>query len=87
MPLDLRGVRPGPAVFRLIADALDLPRGVTVARLTPSEVTLEFARVVRKSVPVRVAPSDDVAWGVLFYLSFEHPLASGGSVAHQGVMR
>jgi hypothetical protein len=55
VPLDLRGVRAGPAVFRILADTLDLPRGVTVVRLTPSEITLEFARVHRSSVPVRLA--------------------------------
>jgi YbbR domain-containing protein len=55
LSLDLYGVRPGPAVFRILPDALDLPRGVTVMRLTPSEVTLEFAAVLRKRVPVRVA--------------------------------
>ena len=49
MALDLRGVRPGPAVFRIVGEALDLPRGVDVVRLTPSEVTLEFAAVVRKT--------------------------------------
>jgi YbbR domain-containing protein len=54
MALDLGGVRPGPAVFRLRPEALELPRGVNVVRLTPSEVTLELARVVRKTVPVRL---------------------------------
>lgn len=53
--LDLHGVRPGPAVFRIMGDTLDLPRGVTVVRMTPSEVTLEFAAVMRKRVPVHVA--------------------------------
>lgn len=53
--LDLHGVRPGPAVFRILGETLDLPRGVTVVRLTPSEVTLEFATVMRKRVPVHVA--------------------------------
>ena len=53
--LDLNGVRPGPAVFRILGETLDLPRGVTVVRLTPSEVTLEFAAVLRKRVPVHVA--------------------------------
>jgi hypothetical protein len=54
MVLDVRGVRPGPAVFRILSEALDLPRGVSVVRLTPSEVTLEFAGVLRKRVPVHV---------------------------------
>jgi YbbR domain-containing protein len=55
MVLDLRGVRPGPAVFRIADEALDLPRGVTVMRLTPSEITLEFAATLRRTVPVHVA--------------------------------
>jgi YbbR-like protein len=55
MVLDLSGVRPGPAVFRILGEALDLPRGVTVVRLTPSEVTLEFAAMMRRRVPVHVA--------------------------------
>lgn len=54
MALDLGGVRPGEAAFRLRTDTLNLPRGVNVARLTPSEVTLELAQVVRKTVPVRL---------------------------------
>jgi YbbR domain-containing protein len=49
------GVRAGPAVFRVVTDVLNLPRGVKVVRLTPSEVTLELARVIRRQVPVRVA--------------------------------
>ena len=53
--LDLRGVRPGPAVFRILGEALELPRGISIVRLTPSEVTLEFAPVLRKTVPVHVA--------------------------------
>jgi YbbR domain-containing protein len=55
MTLDLSGVRPGPAVFRVQPGTLNLPRGVTVVRVTPAEVTLELQRVVRKRVPVRVA--------------------------------
>jgi hypothetical protein len=64
MVLDLRGVRPGPAVFRIMSEALDLPRGVTVVRLTPSEVTLEFAATMRKRVPVHVAFSGKPAAGL-----------------------
>jgi len=55
--LDLKDVRPGPASFKLQAESLDLPRGVKVSMLTPSEITFEFARLVRRSVPVRVAYS------------------------------
>lgn len=52
--LDLSGVRPGPAVFRLQTDRLPLPRGVRVVRLTPSEVTFNFARIARKPLPVEL---------------------------------
>jgi YbbR domain-containing protein len=55
LPLDLSGVRPGPAVFRVMADSLNLPRGVSVVRMTPSEITVEFARVMRKKVPVHLS--------------------------------
>ena len=55
--LDLNGVRPGPAVFRVQTDALDLPRGVTVVRVAPSEISLELARIERRVVPVHVALS------------------------------
>jgi YbbR domain-containing protein len=52
--LDLGGVRPGPAVFRLDTDSLNLPRGVKVLRITPAQVTLELERVAHKSVPVHL---------------------------------
>jgi len=51
---ELSGVRPGPAVFRVDADLLNLPRGVKVVRITPAQVTLELERVAHKSVPVHL---------------------------------
>ena len=54
IPLDLNGVRPGPAVFRVGVESLNLPRGVKVLRINPAQVTLELERVGRKSVPVRL---------------------------------
>lgn len=52
--LDLNGVRPGPAVFRVGAESLNLPRGVSVTRINPAQVTLELERVAQKVVPVRL---------------------------------
>jgi YbbR domain-containing protein len=52
--LDLGGVRPGPAVFRLDTDVLNLPRAVKVLRITPAQVTLELERVAHRSVPVHL---------------------------------
>ena len=54
--LDLNGVRPGPAVFRVDVASLNLPRGVQAARINPSQVTLEMERVGHKAVPVRLRP-------------------------------
>jgi hypothetical protein len=52
--LDVGDVRPGPSVFRILPGSLDLPRGVTVVRLAPSEVTFEWARTASKTVPVKL---------------------------------
>ena len=51
--LDLSGVRPGPASFRINADSLSLPRGVKIERISPSQVSLEIAALIRRRVPVR----------------------------------
>lgn len=53
-PIDLNGVRPGPAVFRLNPESIVLPRGVRVQRIIPAQVTLELERVGHKIVPVRL---------------------------------
>jgi hypothetical protein len=55
IPLNLNGVRPGPAFFRVVPETLELPRGLQIVRLTPAEITLEFARVARRQVPVHLA--------------------------------
>jgi YbbR domain-containing protein len=52
--LDLSDVRPGAAVFRVLTDQLNLPRGVRIVRLTPPEVTLALARIGRRTIPVRL---------------------------------
>jgi len=52
--LDLNGVRPGPAVFRVATEALNLPRGVRVVRINPAVVTLDLQRVTKKTVPVQL---------------------------------
>jgi YbbR domain-containing protein len=54
IPLDLTGVRAGPAVFGISAESLNLPRGVKIVRITPSQVTLDLARIERRTVPVRL---------------------------------
>jgi YbbR domain-containing protein len=52
--LDLGGVRPGPAVFRLGVEQLNLPRGVKIIRINPAQVTIELEAIAQRTVPVRV---------------------------------
>jgi hypothetical protein len=52
--LDLSGVRPGPAVFRVSGESVNLPRGVRVVRINPAAVTLDLERVGKKTVPVQL---------------------------------
>jgi YbbR domain-containing protein len=53
--IDLARVRPGTTTFRLRPNSLALPRGVVPIRMTPSEITFEFAKVESKRVPVHLA--------------------------------
>ena len=52
--LDLAGVRPGPSSFRVSMELLNLPRGVKLLRVTPSVISLDIARMIKRVVPVRV---------------------------------
>jgi YbbR domain-containing protein len=60
MSLDLDGVRPGPAVFRVGPESFNLPRGVRVTRINPSQITLQLERLGRRSVPVRLQLSGEL---------------------------
>jgi YbbR domain-containing protein len=61
--LDLAGVRPGPAVFSITGDSLNLPRGVNVLRITPAQITLDLEPIERKTVPVRLQTTGKVGSG------------------------
>ena len=52
--LDLNDVRPGMSSFRINADTLNLPRGVRIVRISPAQVNLDIARVIKRAVPVRL---------------------------------
>lgn len=54
IPLDLNDVRPGVSTFRINADSLNLPRGVRIVRISPAQVNLDIARLIRRTVPVRL---------------------------------
>lgn len=52
--LSLEGVRPGPAVFTVGAEGLNLPRGIRVVRINPAQISINLERVTHKSVPVQL---------------------------------
>jgi len=52
--LDLAGVRPGVATYTLNAKDFALPRSVEVNRVTPSRISLDIDRLVRRKVPIHL---------------------------------
>jgi YbbR domain-containing protein len=54
LPLDLSAAKPGAATFPLSSSSLNIPRGVTVSRITPPVINMRIAPVLRKVLPVSV---------------------------------
>lgn len=50
--LDLTNVGAGSTSFKIEPDMLNLPRGMTVSRMSPVQVTLHVERIVEKTLPV-----------------------------------
>jgi YbbR domain-containing protein len=65
--IDLAGVSEGERIVHLSAGSIRVPFGVTVVRINPSIITLNFERTLQKVVPVRPrligrpAPNHEVA--------------------------
>lgn len=51
--IDLAGASEGERIVHLSADSIRVPFGVTVVRINPSIITLNFERTLQKAVPVR----------------------------------
>ena len=54
LSLDLEGAKPGAASYPLGVASFNVPRGVTVARITPPVVHLRLDPVMRRNLPVNV---------------------------------
>ena len=54
LSLDLDGARSGSASYPLAADEFNIPRGVTVARITPPVIHLRLEPVNKRTLPVSV---------------------------------
>ena len=50
--INLTNVATGLTSFKIDADMLNLPRGVSVTRLTPVQVTLDVERIIERMLPV-----------------------------------
>jgi len=54
LSLDLNGAKAGPASYPLDSGSFSIPRGVTIARITPPVVHLRLEPVIKRTVPVTV---------------------------------
>ena len=54
LSLDLTGAKPGAVSYPLGPGSFNIPRGVTVARITPPVVHLRLEPIVRRTLPVMV---------------------------------
>jgi YbbR domain-containing protein len=54
LALDLNGARSGPASYPLAPNSFNVPRGVTVARITPPVIHLRLEPVLKRTLPVNV---------------------------------
>lgn len=52
--MDLKGAKSGSASYPLGAHSFNVPRGVTVARITPPVINLRLEPVLRRALPVTV---------------------------------
>jgi YbbR domain-containing protein len=59
--LDLSAAKPGPAIFPLSSSSLNIPRGVTVSRITPPLINLRIEPVLRRILPVSVRFANKLA--------------------------
>lgn len=61
--LDLNGAKSGSVSYPLAADSFNLPRGASIARITPPVIHLRLEPVARRTLPVSVRVSGKPADG------------------------
>lgn len=52
--LDLTGVAPGQASFRISPDMFNVPRQTSVTRISPSQIVLDIDRIATRELPVHL---------------------------------
>jgi YbbR domain-containing protein len=63
LSIDLNGAKSGAASYPLNSTSFTIPRGVTVARITPPVVHLRLEPMLKRKVPVNVRVSGKLAAG------------------------
>jgi YbbR domain-containing protein len=75
LSMDLKGAKSGSASYPLGAHSFNVPRGVTVARITPPVINLRLEPVLKRSVPVTVRFSSGPPAGYKVYQTTVQPPA------------
>ncbi|MGH7827143.1 MAG: CdaR family protein [Candidatus Binatia bacterium] len=63
LSLDLNAAKPGSAIYQLHQGSFHIPRGVTVARITPPVIQLRLEPLVKRMLPVSVQFSSKPPFG------------------------
>ena len=75
LSMDLKGAKSGSASYPLGAHSFNIPRGVTVARITPPVIHLRLEPVMRRAVPVTVRFASGPPAGYKVYQTTVEPPA------------
>jgi YbbR domain-containing protein len=80
LSLDLNGAKPGSASYPLDSSSFNIPRGLTVSRITPPVVHLRLEPVMKRKLPVSVRFSNKPPPGY----RISETIVSPGAVMVQG---
>jgi YbbR domain-containing protein len=75
LSMDLKDAKPGSASYPLAAHSFNVPRGVTVARVTPPVIHLRLDPVLKRALPVTVRFSAGPPAGYKVYQTTVQPAA------------
>lgn len=79
-PVDLSGAKPGTIIIKNDENSIPLPRGVSVQRVQPTNITLLLDELVQKRFPIAPVTEGEPARGYVLekiYLDPDHLIISG----------
>ncbi|MDW7772428.1 MAG: CdaR family protein [Desulfobulbaceae bacterium] len=79
-PVDLSNAQPGTIVIKNEGKSIPFPKGITVLRLQPSNITILLDKLVQKSFPIQPVTEGELAKGYVLeslYLDPDHLVISG----------